>query len=431
MLDDNNHFLKRLKRHTENTTALGGLAVRFLLNQDNFADSLTQTLGGLKGPVMKVAQILSTIPDMLPENYGETLASLQSKAPPMGWLFVKRRLRTELGEDWETHFASFEKEASFAASLGQVHKATSLEGETLAVKVQYPDMSSTVEADLQQLKLLLKLYETSQGSLQTQDVMEEITSHLREELDYENEAHFMGVFGRIFEDIPVIHIPQTIPTLSTQKLLTMTWLEGEKLQTFEDANQDLRNTLAKNLFRAWYEPLYHYGVLHGDPHLGNYTATPEGQLNLFDFGCVRVFDPSFIEGILVLYQALQAHDMKKTAEAYEIWGFKNLSNDLIETLNLWATYLYDPILDNTTRFIHKDLNTQEGQKIATTIHRKLKELGGIAPPREFVFMDRAAVGLGSAFLRLKAHLNWHDLFQELVEDFNKESVLMRQKNVLS
>jgi predicted unusual protein kinase regulating ubiquinone biosynthesis (AarF/ABC1/UbiB family) len=228
-----------------------------------------------------------------------------------------------------------------------------------------------------------------------------------------------------------IRIPQPLNTLSTKKLLTMTWLEGEKLQTFEDADQELRNTLAKNLFRAWYEPLYHYGILHGDPHLGNYTATPEGNLNLFDFGCVRVFDPGFIEGILVLYKALQAKDMKKTGEAYEIWGFKNLSNDLIETLNLWATYLYDPILDDTTRFINKDLNTQEGQKIAGTIHQKLKELGGIAPPREFVFMDRAAVGLGSVFLRLKAHLNWHNLFQELVQDFNKESVLRRQKNVLS
>jgi predicted unusual protein kinase regulating ubiquinone biosynthesis (AarF/ABC1/UbiB family) len=431
-MDDNNHFLKRLKRHTESTTALGGLAVRFLLNQDNFADSLTQTLGGLKGPIMKVAQILSTIPDMLPENYGETLAALQSKAPPMGWLFVKRRLRTELGEDWEKRFKSFDKEASFAASLGQVHKAISLEEQTLAVKIQYPDMASTVEADLQQLKLLLKLYETSQGSLKTQDVLEEITFHLRDELDYEKEARSMRVFGKIFDKgESSIRIPQPLNTLSTKKLLTMTWLEGEKLQTFEDADQELRNTLAKNLFRAWYEPLYHYGILHGDPHLGNYTGTPEGDLNLFDFGCVRVFDPGFIEGILVLYKALQAKDMKKTGEAYEIWGFKNLSNDLIETLNLWATYLYDPILDDTTRFINKDLNTQEGQKIAGTIHQKLKELGGIAPPREFVFMDRAAVGLGSVFLRLKAHLNWHNLFQELVQDFNKETVLRRQKNVLS
>ena len=210
----------------------------------------------------------------------------------------------------------------------------------------------------------------------------------------------------------------------------MGWLEGEKLSSFETQDQTLRNTLAKTLFHAWYKPLYHYGLLHGDPHLGNYTATPEGHLNLFDFGCVRVFDPHFIEGILILYKALQENNLKQAAEAYEIWGFKNLSRELIETLNLWAQYLYAPLLDDAVRFINPDLNTQEGQKIAGTIHQKLKAMGGIAPPKEFVFMDRAAVGLGSVFMRLKAQLNWHDLFQELTDNFNKETVLMNQRNVL-
>ncbi len=425
-----NTFFKRLKRHGENTTALGGLAVRFLLNKEShtFADTLTQTLGGLKGPIMKVAQILSTIPDMLPENYGETLASLQSKAPPMGWLFVKRRLKSELGEDWEQKFILFEKEASFAASLGQVHKAISLEGQDLAVKIQYPDMTSTVEADLQQLTLLLKLYETTQGGLKTHDVMEEIACHLRAELDYKQEARFLGVFSTIFKDDTAIHIPGVIPSLSTERLLTMTWLEGEKLQTFEKAPQELRNTIAKNLFHAWYKPLYHYGILHGDPHLGNYTATPTGDLNLFDFGCVRVFDPSFIEGIVILYEALKQKDMKKTAEAYALWGFKNMSYELIDILNLWAQYLYDPLLDDSVRFINPDLNTQQGQKIAKVIHEKLKALGGITPPREFVFMDRAAVGLGSVFIRLQAKLNWHDLFQGLIEDFDQQRILQRRYN---
>ena len=430
-MTDENHFLKRLKRHGQNTASLGGLAGRFLLgDRDSFPEALTQTLGNLKGPVMKVAQILSTVPDMLPSDYVEALSALQSQAPPMGWLFVKRRLRMELGEDWEKKFASFDKNAAAAASLGQVHRATHLDGQDLAIKIQYPDMAATVEADLQQVKLLLKLHEKSQGSLKVDGVLKEIGARLREELDYTQESRNINVFRAIFQEDTQIHVPTVYPDLSTNRLLTMDWLEGEKLTTFEGAPEDMRNHLARTLFRAWYKPFYQYGIIHGDPHLGNYTATPEGHLNLFDFGCVRVFDPSFIEGVLVLYEALKTKNIKQTFEAYEIWGFEHLTQEVVDVLNLWAQYLYAPLLDDSVRYIHPELNSQEGQKLARTITQKLKDLGGIAPPREFVFMDRAAVGLGSVFMRLKAKLNWHDLFHELVDGFERDAVLARQEGLL-
>jgi predicted unusual protein kinase regulating ubiquinone biosynthesis (AarF/ABC1/UbiB family) len=212
----------------------------------------------------------------------------------------------------------------------------------------------------------------------------------------------------------------------------MEWVEGYPLTYFEEADESTRNHLAKTLFMAWYTPLYTAGLLHGDPHLGNYTATPDGQkINLLDFGCVRIFEPSFVEGILILYDALKHKNQKKAAEAYELWGFQNLSFELIETLNLWATYLYDPLLDDQVRFIHPELNSQEGQRLAKVIHEKLKALGGATPPRTFVFMDRVAVGLGSVFLRLKAKLNWHDLFQELTQNFQKDRFLEHQKKALA
>jgi predicted unusual protein kinase regulating ubiquinone biosynthesis (AarF/ABC1/UbiB family) len=426
-------LLHQIKRHVQTTTSIGGLATKLLWHRDDVsrAQAFTDTLGGLKGPVMKVAQILSTIPDMLPSEYVEALSSLQSKAPPMGWLFVKRRLKDELGSEWQTLFGSFEKEATHAASLGQVHKATDFNGNSLAVKVQYPDMASVIDADLQQLKLLLKLYEQSQKSIQTEEVFEEIAVHLRQELDYRQEAKFLTAIKDLLKDHPDVCIPTVDSPRSTKHLLTMEWIEGHPLTHFELADESVRNHLAKTLFKAWYTPLYKAGLLHGDPHLGNYTATPNGQtINLFDFGCVRVFDPAFIEGILILYDALQSNNRKKAADAYALWGFQNLSNDLIETLNLWATYLYDPLLDDRVRFIHPELNSKEGQARAKIIHEKLKALGGATPPRTFVFMDRVAVGLGSVFLRLKAKLNWHDLFQEVIQDFQKETFLQNQKRVL-
>ena len=157
MKEDNNLF-SRVKRYSQVTTSVSALASRFAgkkylnlsLDDKKFAAQITQILGNLKGPLMKVAQLSSTIPDLLPPEYAKKLSELQSNAPPMSWVFVRRRMKAELGENWETHFKKFDQEASYAASLGQVHKAVLNSNENVACKLQYPDMSSAVEADLGQ-----------------------------------------------------------------------------------------------------------------------------------------------------------------------------------------------------------------------------------------------------------------------------------------
>src|ERR1700744_6146120 len=159
---EKNSLGKRVKRYASVSTAMAGFGARAAGNcylgintdKQKQAERLRAALGGLKGPLMKVAQILSTIPDAVPKEYAMELAQLQSDAPSMGWPFVKRRMAAELGPDWEKKFKSFEHEASAAASLGQVHKAVAPDGRKLACKLQYPDMTSTVEADLRQLKMI-------------------------------------------------------------------------------------------------------------------------------------------------------------------------------------------------------------------------------------------------------------------------------------
>ena len=158
---ESNRITGRVKRYASVSSAVsGGLAKvafdKVLGRETNHsvqADLITKALGQLKGPVMKIAQILSTIPDAIPAEYAIAFQSLQADAPSMGWPFVRRRMRTELGEDWQSKFKSFGHEATCAASLGQVHKAVSLEGINLACKLQYPDMQSTVQDELKQLKL--------------------------------------------------------------------------------------------------------------------------------------------------------------------------------------------------------------------------------------------------------------------------------------
>ena len=438
MAEDRNSLSGRVKRYAQVSTAVGGLAARLAgerylgmdLDRGRHASDLTQALGGLKGPLMKAAQILSTIPEALPKEYAQQLSQLQADAPAMGWPFVKRRMAGELGPDWQSKFGSFEKEAARAASLGQVHRATDHDGTRLACKLQYPDMSSAVEADLKQLKLIMSIYGRYDGSIETGQIHAELADRLREELDYKREAKHLALYRTMLADEAGVHVPDVVDSLSTDRLLTMGWLDGEPIMSAADAPQEVRNAIALNMFRAWYLPFYGYGVIHGDPHLGNYTLRPDQSINLLDFGCIRVFPASFVGGVIDLYWALSRNDEALAVHAYETWGFKNLGREMIDALNLWARFLYAPLLENRARRIQESATGEFGREVAEKVHGELKRLGGVTPPREFVFMDRAAVGLGAVFMRLKADLNWYEMFHDLIRDFDVAALAKRQGKAL-
>ena len=184
------------------------------------------------------------------------------------------------------------------------------------------------------------------------------------------------------------------------------------------------------MFLAWYVPFYFYGVIHGDPHLGNYTLRPDGGVNLLDFGCVRIFPPSFVAGVIELYMALRDDDPERAVAAYESWGFTDLGKELLAALNLWANFLYAPLLEDRPQKILGDKGALFGADVVGQVHKELRRLGGVRPPREFVLMDRAAIGLGSVFMHLKAEINWHRLFHDLIDDFDEKAVAKRQKAAL-
>ncbi len=437
---EDNRFGGRVRRYARVGASAGKLATRLAVGKvfggevdhGRYAADLTSALGGLKGPLMKVAQILSTIPDALPRDYADALAGLQADAPPMGWLFVKRRMRTELGAGWQDKFADFGKEAAAAASLGQVHKATLPDGRDVACKLQYPDMSATVEADLKQLRAAFAIYRRYDSAIDADNIQLELAARLREELDYEREARQMALYRHMLRDEAHVHVPEPVVDLTTRRLLTMTWLQGGKLQSFVDGNpgEAERNQVALNMFRAWYVPFYKYGVIHGDPHLGNYSLRDDLSVNLLDFGCIRVFQPTFVEAVISLYQALRDNDRDKAIAAYESWGFTNLSNELIDVLNVWAGFVYGPLLDDRERKMEESNSVAYGAEVAGKVHAELRRLGGVKPPREFVLVDRAAVGLGSVFLRLDAKVNWYRIFHDLVQDFDAAKLAQNQNDAL-
>ncbi|MGI9419945.1 MAG: ABC1 kinase family protein [Geminicoccaceae bacterium] len=428
----------RVRRYAQVSGTMGGLAARlagsqFLgmkIDKGQHAEELKQALGGLKGPLMKVAQLLATIPDALPKEYAAELAQLQSEAPPMGRPFVRRRMAAELGPDWKSSFEKFDLDAAHAASLGQVHKATSLEGRALACKLQYPGIESAVEADLTQLRLIFSLYRRYDPSINPERIYEELAERLREELDYRREARHMALYRRMLKKETSIHVPDVLDDLSTNRLLTMSWLDGRKLTEFQDAPQADRDRLAHTMFRAWYVPLYGYAVIHGDPHLGNYAARKDLGINLLDFGCIRVFRPTLVKGIIDLYYALARGDRDLAVQAYETWGFTDLRNEVIDTLNIWAAFIYAPLMEDKPRLIEETNSGAYGREVAENVHTKLRDIGGVTPPREFVLMDRAAIGLGSVFMHLGAKINWHQMFMELIDGFDVDKLAKRQTKAL-
>jgi len=449
---EKNRFAARAARYARVGANVGGVAARYAgrrligsaPDRAGDASALSGALGRLKGPLMKVAQLMATIPDLLPPEYAAELQKLQSEAPPMGWAFVKRRMMAELGASWEKKFESFEHHPAAAASLGQVHRARSLDGAMLACKLQYPDMQSAVEADLQQLGWLLAIRQRLTSAIDTSEVAKEIGARVREELDYRREAKHVALYREMLKDTDIVRVPQAWPELSTGRLLTLDWLDGTKMLAHKNDPLAVRNTLATAMFTAWWFPFSRFGVIHGDPHLGNYTVfsadgdsarkTPSGAagINLLDYGCIRIFPPKFVRGVVDLYHGLLRGDDALIVHAYETWGFRKLSRDLIDTLNIWARFIYAPLLDDRVRTIADGVAPAEyGRREAFRVHQALKQKGPVTVPREFVFMDRAAIGLGAVFLHLRAELNFFRLFNEAIEKFSMDRVEKRQAAALA
>jgi predicted unusual protein kinase regulating ubiquinone biosynthesis (AarF/ABC1/UbiB family) len=440
--DEANRLSARAQRYARLGVNAGAFAARVGVNRltgggrETDARAFASALGSMKGPMMKVAQFLTTIPDALPADYADELIRLQSQAPPMGAGFVRRRMVAELGADWRERFSDFDFKPAAAASLGQVHEGRTLDGERVACKLQYPEMASAVETDLSQLDLLFSLHKRIGGAIETREIAREIRERVREELDYLREAKVARFYGRMLADKPFVRVPHVYGNLSTRRLITLQWLDGERLTEFETAPQEARNAIAVGLFDAWWRPFLRYGIIHGDPHLGNYAVVAKGEgasrrvegLSLFDYGCVRIFPTRFVSGVVELYRGLKAKDEAHVGEAFALWGFPKLTRGTFEAMNMWARFICGPILDDRVRTTADGVSPAEyGRKEIGQVMRALKaEGGGLLIPREFVFLERATIGLGAAFLRLGARLNFHALYEEAIADFDVEAVGKRQ-----
>src|SRR5688572_17986789 len=256
------------------------------------AARVLDSMSYLRGATMKVGQTLGNFPDIVPDEFVETLEQLHFRAPPMHWSLLREMVFNELGDDPENVFASFEKRAFAAASLGQVHRGRLKTGEEVAVKIQYPGIARTIREDFGNLFLFLLPARLSSDWENTREQFDDLRTRLERETDYEREAATLQTVRALFREDEGIVIPRVFPERSTGRVLTMERLDGVHLDEFlaSDPPQELRNEFARKMLRSWYRMLYAGRMIYADFNPGNFLFMEDGRLGLIDFGCMLELD---------------------------------------------------------------------------------------------------------------------------------------------
>ncbi len=246
----------------------------------------------MRGAAMKAGQMLANFPDIVPQAFVETLERLHFDAPPMHWSLLKEMVHNELGDDPENRFASLDKRAFAAASIGQVHRGTLKTGEEVAVKIQYPGIARTIRQDIRNLFFFMLPARLGRDWENIKDQFEDLRIRLERETDYEQEAAMSERVRRLFREDEGIVVPRVFPELSTARVLTMDYLEGMTLDQFVATNpsQEQRNEFARLILRAWYRMLYAGRLFYADIHPGNSLFLKDGRLGLIDFGFMLELD---------------------------------------------------------------------------------------------------------------------------------------------
>jgi predicted unusual protein kinase regulating ubiquinone biosynthesis (AarF/ABC1/UbiB family) len=262
------------------------------LDRQNAAD-IYQELSQMKGGALKVAQMISMDKGMLPREYTQMFAKAQYSAPPLSGPLVVKTFRQQFGKSPLEMFDTFDMQAAHAASIGQVHKAT-LNGKTLAVKVQYPGVADSIQSDLRMVRpLAARFMKVKDADLAP--FFEEVEERMMEECDYLLELANAQEISAACAHIPGLYFPAYYPELSGKRILTMDWIEGKHLSEFmtEEPSQEVRNRVGQTLWDFTNFQMHELYKVHADPHPGNFLMTPDGRLGVLDFGCVKVVPEDF------------------------------------------------------------------------------------------------------------------------------------------
>jgi predicted unusual protein kinase regulating ubiquinone biosynthesis (AarF/ABC1/UbiB family) len=289
-------------------------------------NELVEQLGRMRGAAMKVGQMISMVEfDGLPEDQRQELqaklASLRDNVPPVPFQKLERLMRQELGGPLSSVFSEFEEQAFAAASIGQVHRAVTLAGDEVAVKVQYPGVAEAVETDLRNALMLLPLVKRLAPGLDAKALFTELRERISEELDYELEAQHQRRVERLLRGHPFIFVPRVDTALSTRRVLVTEFVAGERFGAVRELDEAERDRYGEIVFRFYFGLAYRDRIALGDPHPGNYLLRPDGRVAFLDYGLLRDVDPERVDAERTIARAVRDRDAPALKAALVSGGY--------------------------------------------------------------------------------------------------------------
>jgi len=379
--------------------------------QEKTAEQLFKVLGELKGGAMKFGQALSVFEAALPEDiakpYRETLTKLQESAPPLPTRVVHKVLAKELGEDWRDNFASFEDLPTASASIGQVHKAQWKDGRVVAVKIQYPGAAEALISDLNQIQRFAKIFQLVMPGLEMKPLLEELRSRIIEEVDYRYEAQAQETYARVYEGDPDIVIPKVV--MVSDRVLVSEWLDGTPLsQIIASGTQEQRNNAGMKLARFHFTSPDRAGLLHADPHPGNFRLLTDGRLGVLDFGACNRLPDGFPEPMKRLLKHALDDDSTALYEGFRKDGFILADVDVDPDLVLdFLVPLVEPLRTQTFKYSREWLRDQSA-RVGDPRNPTAKIGFQLNLPAEYVLIHRVTLGTTGIFCQLEAEGNFRD-----------------------
>ncbi len=386
-------------------------AARSQLFQD-IGVQIANTLGEMKGAVMKVGQIASQYKDIFPPEVAKAISKLQRQAPPMPFPAIQKQLEKELGQPIDNLFTSFDREPFAAASIGQVHKAVLPNGEQVVVKVQYPGVDEACESDLKQVRLALRLMGVLKIDKKLQDrLFAEIQDSLNAELNYEIEAQNLTVFKTFHEALDEkIIIPRVYPQYSTRRVLTLSLEQGESIETASTWPQDVRNQLGRRLVRALGQEIFYLKRFHCDPHPGNFAFREDGHVIVYDYGGVKTLNTEIIEHFKTLINAARQHDIDTLEDQL-------ITLNALSEKGKFPKELYEEWLDVLLRPLTTQYDFAENSAHhdgVLLVKKSLKYWDLFKPSPDTLMVNRTISGHYWNLIQLKVNDDLSDLFEELV-----------------
>ncbi len=376
------------------------------------AQDVAETLGAMKGVLMKIGQMASYVDEGLSPSVRRTLSRLQDSVPPMSAELAAGVVEAELGQPPERAFAQWDPEPIAAASIGQVHRAITHDGRAVAVKVQYPGIAEAIAADLDNVALLRRMLRITAPSQDVDGLIAELRERVLEELDYRREAASQTLFADYYDGHPTICVPKVIGELSTRRVITSELAVGARFAELADWSQAERDLVAETIYRFVFRSLYEVHAFNGDPHPGNYLFHGGGRVTFLDFGLVKHFTTSELRPLMQMARNLCVrHDPEEFRRSMEVAGFLRpgapLSTDeVVEHLAVFYATIREP----GPVTIKPDYSSAVVRRFFD-VRSPVAEYVSI--PRSYVVLQRINLGLFALLGDLTATADWRSIAEEI------------------